>query len=301
MSDFSGAIVALASFLAAFGIVIPALAPPIEPTVPLPTPIHINLDSSYTSQSILVADLADTWRAADRASDTQRPIASITKIMTGLLALETLSIHTPIILSKEAIATEGEAGDFQEGEVFALRDALYALMMPSSNDMAMAIAETVGERLGGRTFDEKIERFVALMNDRARGLGMTRTLYRNPTGLDTLEGEPSNFSSANDLLKLIRATQTSPLVWEPSREAEKVITSFGQVPHSLINSNALTPYIVNFVGSKTGTTASAGESIVIIYEVVMGRPQTLILLGAEPGQRIIEASSLLRETKGMLP
>ncbi|MSR75976.1 MAG: D-alanyl-D-alanine carboxypeptidase [Candidatus Ryanbacteria bacterium] len=301
MGDFTGAVTVVASFLAVFGIIIPALAPPAEHLVPLPPPAHIVLDSTYTAQSMLVADLGGAWRTAEREPFARRPIASISKVMTGLLALEVLPLNTPIILSKEAIKTQGEVGDFQEGEVFALRDALYALMMPSSNDMAMAIAETVGERLGGDTFDEKIERFVVLMNKKADTLGMHNTAYRNPTGLDLDDGKPSNFSSANDLLKLIQFSMKTPLLWEPSREGGKIITSFGQVRHEIINSNALTPYIVNFVGSKTGTTERAGESIIIIYETILGRPQALIMLSAEPGQRIIEASSLLLKTGGMLP
>ncbi|MEK7630933.1 MAG: hypothetical protein AAB417_02810 [Patescibacteria group bacterium] len=301
MSDFPSAVTVVAGFLAAFGIIIPALAPPAEPLVPLPPPAHVVLDSTYTAQSVLVADLGGTWRTAERATGERRPIASITKVMTGLLALEILPLNTPIILSKEAVGTQGEVGNFHEGEVFALRDALYALMMPSSNDMAMAIAETVGERLGGKTFDEKIERFVVAMNGRARTLDMHDTLYRNPTGLDLPTYESSNFSSANDLLKLIRASMKTPILWEPSREADKKIVSFGQDGHLLTNSNVLTPYIINFVGSKTGTTETAGESIIIIYEPILGRPQVLILLGAEPSQRVVEASSLLLRTGGMLP
>jgi|GEM_PF-2665513 len=301
MSDFSGAVTVVAGFLAAFGIVIPALAPAAEPLVPLPPPARVILDSTYTAKSVLVADLAGDWRTAERETGVRRPIASITKIMTGFLALEMLPLNTPIIMSKNAIETSGEVGGFQEGEVFALRDALFALMMPSSNDMAMALAETVGERMGGRTFDEKIERFVSAMNERARTLGMHDTLYRNPTGLDLPTYEPSNFSTANDLLKLIQASLKKPLLWEPSREADKNIVSFGQDTHLLINSNALTPYIINFMGSKTGTTETAGESIVVIYEPILGRPQALILLGADPAQRIVEASSLLLRTGGMLP
>ncbi len=301
MHSFSDALAVATGFLAAFGMTVVAPAPDqTDLPLPLPIPPRISIDDSYTAQSALIADLGGSWRTAERSTDKRRAIASITKVMTGFLALETLSEGTPIVFSQKAAETSGEAGDFRAGEVFALRDALYALMLSSSNGMATAIAETVGERLGGRTFDEKIERFVALMNKKAYQLGMHDTLYRNPTGIDVADGEPSNFSSVNDLLKLVQASMKTPILWEPSRERRKIIASFGHHKHGLINKNTLTSHIINFVGSKTGTTKASGESVIIIYEIFLGRPQVLILLGADSNRRIDEASSLLLRTGGML-
>ncbi len=300
MLDFTSAIAVFTGFLTIFGIGLPIITPSTKQATTLIPQMQIMLDSSYTAKSILIANIADDSHLAERAINDIRPIASLTKIMTGLLAIEILSPNTPIIMSKDAVSTPGDLADFQAGEVVIMRDALYALMMPSSNHIAMAIAETVGDRLGGKTFDEKIERFVHMMNERARFLNMKDTIYRNPTGLDLKNNEPSNLSSANDILKLLRFSLNTPILWEPSRESQKIVTSFGQRRHVFTNRNPLTPYIVNLIGTKTGTTKASGENIIIIYEEILGTPQAIIILGAQPGQRVIEAESLLIKTGGMV-
>lgn len=277
--------------------------PPVSPAAPevVYQEQAVDLDSSYSARSVLIFDLTTQNRIAEFHSGDVEPIASLSKIMVGFVALKRLDPGERITLSTEAVETEGEIGVFEAGEVFTFRDLLGAMMIASSNDAAMAIAEAIGERLGGKTFPERISLFVRLMNDEAMALGMEHTLFQNPTGLDRTPNKASNFSTALDLEKLIEASSKTPLLWEMSRDTEKNIYSTANRLHSLSNINILAGRIPYFIGAKTGFTDIAGESLVILYEYPFGKPTGLILLGADPGRRFIEAASLLNQVARVLP
>lgn len=117
-------------------------------------------------------------------------IASITKIMTAIIAIESGKMDENLVVSKNAEGTEGSSLYLVAGEKLLLEDLVYGLMLRSGNDAAMAIAEHVG----GST-----EGFVYLMNEKAEEIGMTNSLFRNPHGLDT---HPDHLSSAFDMALL---------------------------------------------------------------------------------------------------
>lgn len=263
---------------------------------------RIVIDPALSAKSILLFDIdknAIKIKGA-RHPEMSRPIASITKIMTVYVALKHLPSTAEITVSKDALLVPGVAGGFSAGETFSLHDALRAVMMMSSNDMATAVAEATGKELGGETFDERMGLFVREMNNEARKLGMDRTLFRNPTGLDEQDGTASNYSTAEDLARLIVATRSTPALWEASHEQEYTIVSNKKLVHHIFNLNSIINEIPHFIGSKTGTTDTAGESLVLLYEHPSGTPEAMVLLGADPGKRFPEASSLLQKSINML-
>ncbi len=141
---------------------------------------------------------AATWILYDEAGETvlashlptqERSMASITKIMTGLLAFERSNLDDIVIISKRAADTGEREIDLVAGEQVTLNALVKAAMIHSANDAATAIAEHVGGSLEG---------FVEMMNERARELGLTETHFANPHGLDA----PDHFSSARDMLNL---------------------------------------------------------------------------------------------------
>src|SRR5699024_6271482 len=105
-------------------------------------------------------------------------IASITKIMTAILAVESGKMDETVTISGRAEGTEGSSLFLREGEKMTLSDLVYGLMLRSGNDGAVTIAEHVGG---------SVEGFVVLMNEKARELGMTNTMFQNPHGLDDHE------------------------------------------------------------------------------------------------------------------
>ncbi|HEY2492599.1 MAG TPA: D-alanyl-D-alanine carboxypeptidase family protein [Paenibacillus sp.] len=121
--------------------------------------------------------------------DEELRIASLTKIMTAIVAIEYGQLHKPVSVGKNAYAKEGSSIYLKLGEQMSLEHMLYGLMLRSGNDAATAIAEHVGGSEEG---------FVLLMNTKAEELGLKHTQFRNPHGLDA-EG---HYSSANDLATL---------------------------------------------------------------------------------------------------
>lgn len=122
----------------------------------------------------------------------KRRIASITKIMTAILAIESGKMDEIVKVSDRAVGAEGSSVYLQPGEKIKLEDLVYGLMLRSGNDAAVAIAEHVGGSLEG---------FVFLMNQKAEEIGMTNTHFANPHGLDDHE---DHYSTAYDMAILTR-------------------------------------------------------------------------------------------------
>ena len=128
----------------------------------------------------------------ERNADDAACIASVTKIMTGVVALDAVasgltSLDSTITVSADAAAVGESSAGLQEGDTMTLKTALYALLVPSGNDAAIAIAESVGAALrssGTASGDSDVKAFVAQMNATAQKLNCTNTVYENPHGLD---------------------------------------------------------------------------------------------------------------------
>jgi serine-type D-Ala-D-Ala carboxypeptidase (penicillin-binding protein 5/6) len=128
----------------------------------------------------------------EKDAHTKRRIASITKIMTAILAIESGKMDDTVTVSERAVHTEGSSIYLKEGEKIKLRDLVYGTMLRSGNDAAVAIAEHVGGSLEG---------FVFLMNQKAAEIGMRNTHFANPHGLDDSE---NHYSTAYDMALLMQ-------------------------------------------------------------------------------------------------
>ncbi|MCD8316584.1 MAG: D-alanyl-D-alanine carboxypeptidase, partial [Eggerthellaceae bacterium] len=134
----------------------------------------------------------------ERDADTQTHIASITKIMTAIIALDNAPLDTTVTVSAEAALIGESSAGLQSGDTMDLETALKALLIPSGNDAGLAIAECVGAIIDPATTDA-VATFVQAMNDEASVLGMSNTLFANPHGLDSGSHEADMYSSARDV------------------------------------------------------------------------------------------------------
>lgn len=187
------------------------------------------------------------------------PIASLSKLMTALVVLENYSLSQEIEISPEAVAQEESIGNFKAGEKFSVKDLLYSALTESSNDAAFALSEALGK-----------EKFVALMNFRAKGIGLQNTYFANPTGLDPdNEQESGNYSTVEDLAKLtIYLLERMPFIWQEvlSKPTIEVALLNGRVHHLAKSTNALLGKIPNIVGGKTGYTDEALGCFVLVLK-----------------------------------
>lgn len=148
----------------------------------------------------------------ERGADTQTHIASITKVMTALIALEYGDPQNTTINVSQSAATIGESSAMlQAGDSMNLETALKALMIPSGNDAAQAIAESMGDSIkqqlqeqgDSNVPDSAYDAFVYAMNKKAQELGMTNTLFANPHGLDIDQHDAEMYCSAKDVATMV--------------------------------------------------------------------------------------------------
>ena len=192
------------------------------------------------------------------------PIASLTKLMTVLLTLERTKPTDVVTVAPGAAAVGESSIDLHAGERLSVRDLLEGALIQSANDAADALAYYVGR--GSET------RFVALMNARARQLGLTDTHYARPDGLDA----PGHVSSARDVTTLARLLMRQPIVRRIVRERRAEIAG-GRILHTW---NDLLGTFPGVVGVKTGHTSAAGwneaaavdRGGVYVFATILGSP-----------------------------
>ena len=242
---------ALLATVLIFAMAIPALAAPL--VFPLRDQDGFPIDSDppgITATSWILYDESSDQVLAEWDADTRRPMASITKIMTVLLALENGNADDEIVVSETAAGQGGQEIGLVAGETVTLGALVRAAMVRSGNDSAAAIAEHIGG---------SIEGFVAMMNDRAVELGMTNTHFVNPSGLD----QSGHYSSPRDMLIVSREAMAMPEFEELARSRMMV---FPDTPDGSARSASNTNRILNsydgVIGVKTGETPSAGLTYV---------------------------------------
>jgi len=198
-------------------------------------------------------------------TDKRWPIASLTKLMTALVALENIPANEAITVTEEAVLTEGVSGNFAAGEKFKLNDLIKAMMLVSSNDAATVIAIHFGEA-----------DFINAMNEKAEGLGMTETDFSDPTGLSA-----KNQSTVIDLLRLTEYIKVAwPEILTMSRKSKDVITEIKTGKRRTMANINVFAGRSDFFGGKTGSTAEAGGNLISVFKVA-GELKTIIVLGAE--------------------
>ena len=188
----------------------------------------------------------------ERNPNTPLPMASTTKIMTCMIALEKGNLKDVVVASKRAAAAPKVKLYLQVGEKQSLEDLLYALMLQSSNDAAIAIAEHIGG---------SVEEFCKMMTQKAKELGAKATTFKTPNGLDS----PGHQSSPYDLALITKYAYKNPtfvkIINTPARNIPSSPLE-GSRPHILQNKNNFLTSYQGANGVKTGFTGLAGHCFV---------------------------------------
>lgn len=201
-----------------------------------------------SAEAFILMD-ADSGRVLLSRNETApRSIASTTKIMTCLVALEHGAVTDTVMVRREHLR-EGSSMYLAEGEELTIEALLYGLMLPSGNDAAECLAASVAA--GGRT------QFLAWMNEKARLLGMENTAFMNPSGLD----EAGHYSCARDMALLAAYAMDEPTF---ARLASTRSAQIGE--RAMTNHNKLLSSLDGCIGLKTGYTGDAGRTLVTCVE-----------------------------------
>lgn len=235
----------------------------------------VQLDFHHPPRAGLLFDIDSGRVLWQRNAALRVPMASLTKMMTALVAVHEGRPATPVLITRQAVDEGGsKVGVLPLGRRIPLDTMLYGLMLPSGNDAAMAIAQAIG---GSATH------FVALMNQQAAGLGMGCTRYSSPSGFY----DAGNFSCAADLAELAAADLAQPRIARVVHTYTAVLSfpiQGGKL--YLLNNNPLLIYgYPGTTGMKTGWTVAAGRCLVATAERHGVRLGVVLLNSTEPARQ----------------
>ena len=267
----------VATFLMA-GTLLPCVAPAeeAEPASPQPRPV-------IKAAALYMVELKSGRVLLEKNSTRRLPPASLTKIMTALVALDAAPLQEVVKIDRRAIVHHSSY-NFRSGEEFLLRDLMTAMLVASANDACEAVAWHIGG-------DDK--HFVGMMNERAGKLGLKNTHFANPCGFDA----PGHYSTAADLAKLTEQALQQPFFSMMVRTLTRDITTVdGARKLSLHSTNELL-IDPDVNGVKTGYTSKAGRCL--IASMFKDRHR-LLLVGLNVQDRWEQATRLLRYGQAVL-
>jgi poly-gamma-glutamate synthesis protein (capsule biosynthesis protein) len=233
---------------------------------------------NISAKAFLVADLDSGLIIKEKNKSESLPIASITKLITALVSLEAINQYSVASVSETAVSAYGTSGNLKTGEKLLVKYLLYPLLLSSSNDAAVALAEQIGERS-----------FIKLMNEKSRSIGLLGTNFDDSSGLD-----PDNVSTAEDLFRLARYIFESKnyILQVTQNPVFKLEDSAGRILHSWYNNNKLSKKS-DFAGGKNGYIPEAKETALAIFSLPLSefskRNIAIILLGSGNRERDVNA------------
>lgn len=202
-----------------------------------------------TANAALLMDARTGAVLYEKRAFQKLPMASTTKVMTAILALEKGKLGDPVTVSRRAAATPGSTMNLRTGDRYTLEQLIYGLLLNSGNDAAVAIAEHISGTEA---------QFVKLMNEKAVEIGAVSTRFENSHGLD----EPDHYTTAYDLAIITRYAMRDPFFARIVKMKEKQVeTGNRRDRQTLINTNGLLWSYEHAEGVKTGWTGKAGRCI----------------------------------------
>ncbi|MDP3785417.1 MAG: serine hydrolase [bacterium] len=258
------------------------------------------------AKSALAEDLLTGEVLFSKNSGEVLPLASVTKIITLLTVLDYASPDEEVTVSRQAVLTP-EPSSLRIGEHFLARDLVAMAMAESSNDATAALYEYIVEKnqivqekpaSAEATAGKQKEWFLDLMQKKAERLGAANMKFYNIWGLDESLELSGGYGSADDLLKIAKASLGSPL-WQSGAVSE-VISQEG-IKHKLKFTNELGPELTPLLGSKTGYTDLAGGNLLVIVEYPLGHPLGIVVLGSSEKGRFEDVKTILIWIKATKP
>ncbi|MBN1494144.1 D-alanyl-D-alanine carboxypeptidase [Candidatus Peregrinibacteria bacterium] len=244
-----------------------------------PIKTRIAVSPLVDAESAIIIDFESGKILYEKNSNQKMQIASITKLMTAIIALEEGNMDEIVTVSTNAAKQEGSKIWLLSGERITFKNLLYAVLIHSGNDAAYAIAEHLGNG------DVKI--FVEKMNQKAKDLGLLSTHFENPIGFDAKE----NYSTAYDLSLLARYAYRKPFIRTAVKIKSMSISSTdNKQSHELKSTNEMLDGFLNVLGLKTGHTELAGLCFVSIIQNNEGRKIISVVLKSP--DRFFETKSM---------
>ncbi len=217
----------------------------------------LQLDEHLSASGVVIFNRHNGQLLYTREHKIQRPMASLTKLMTALVIVENHDLDEMVRVPQSVVDVVGNKAYLPPGDVFSVGDLLSALLVNSANDAALTLAQY---------HSGSVPAFVAEMNERALELGLRSTSFRNPSGLD----HPAHWSTPQDIAWLSMFVLRYPEIADRLSKSGQRITSREGDTIQLYHTHALlhkpTENSAEVLAGKTGTTNDAGQCLMSIIE-----------------------------------
>lgn len=262
-------------------------------TIPVATPVFDPFGQiDIEAKSAIVYDLAENKILYQKNPGEQLPLASLTKIMTALVATDMIPDYTTVTIPKNFV---GDRNGPKPGEKWQLSDLIDYTLTISSNAGADAIAQTIGTLDNISSKISPSEKFIARMNTKARDLGLTKTFFLNESGLDINSTMSGGYSSVSDVAKIFSYILINkPNLFEATKYKAFNVDSESKISHLAINTNKSINDIPGLIASKTGLTDLSGGNLVIAFDAGLNHPIIVAVLGSSEEGRFIDVEKLVK-------
>lgn len=241
-----------------------------------------------TAQAYFVKDLSTDEVLLEKNADSQLPLASLTKIMTALVARNSLNDTDVVSIPESALEPEGDSGLFAE-ELWNINDLTDFTLMTSSNDGAHALA---------LLSNGDAETFISEMNKTAKELDLNQTFFLSDTGLDVSTSTAGAYGSARDIAHLMdHIVGTKSGLLDGSTQVASVFQSVSGFRHKAKHTSELPGIIPGSLIIKTGFTDLAGGNLAVLAELLPGTPVAIVVLGSTLDERENDVLSLAHVAK----
>lgn len=230
---------------------------------------------ALTARAAYVKDLTTQKILYEKNSEVQLPLASLTKLMTVYVALDSLMPQDFMEIPSGALTPEGDAGLYAR-EIWNIGDLVDFTLMTSANDGAHALALASGAKRGLSEGG-----FIFSMNEIAKQINMTQTYFVNDTGLDVASSTPGALGSARDVVTLLNVIFNKKLdIFTGSTVPVRMFVSQSNFKHAATNTTAIGGLAPEAIISKTGYTDLAGGNLALLFEPFLGHPVAAVVLGS---------------------
>ncbi len=247
--------------------------------------------NTIQAKSYYVYDITENKAIFSKDEHEKLPLASITKLMSGLVFMDVLPSDTTVTINESDIALDADNGlsdSFLPGEKWNLKDLLDFSLIMSSNGGIHAIASVFNNYEAPNNTD-----IIEMMNNKAVSLGLKDTFFINETGLDVDKDMSGAYSSAYDVSMLLKnIIKNNPSLIESTSENTEDFVSESNIKHVASNTDAVMNEIPGLIASKTGYTDLAGGNLAVVFDAGIMHPVAVVVLGSTVDGRFSDVVKL---------
>lgn len=248
------------------------------------------MDLALNAKSFAIYDMDNKNFVYKRDAERQMPLASLTKVMSAMVILESVPADHVFTISEKSLSEVGD-NKLLLDEKWGRDELLKFALVESSNDALWQMAYETGKIIDPASADP-VAVFVARMNEKAMEMKLTGFEFKNPSGLDVGDGTNGGYGNARNMAKLFtEAVSKYPDIFAPTRESAPIFHSLDS-EHIAKNTNPFTSEIPGLMASKTGFTNISGGNLVVAVKDDKDRNLALVVMGSTFDDRFTDVKTI---------